>query len=134
MNPQPLTAGTDETHHAGPITVVSTPPTQYCAELVEVRVHWPSDPNNPSRVAIYGPESKSWGDRPAQVNWSAIGSVSPEEATLYATAVLLAAQIAPTLRPATGKPEQEPVDAGWTGQEAAEMHAAYDRQRQAAER
>ena len=87
-----------------PFTVVRTPADAWSSERAEVFVNW--DGGHSSRVSIDGPRDGSMGrERPATVNWSAIGSVSPAEAVLYATAILMAAQIAPTLACATGPEE-----------------------------
>ena len=84
-------------------TVVRTPAREHTAEHVEVQVALPE--GGSVRVTIYGPEDWGGGPMPAKVNWSAIGSVSPADALAYAGAIALAASIAPTLAPATGKIE-----------------------------
>ena len=98
--PDPAVVERVATH---PFEVVRTPASAWNAEHVEIRVHW-GGTSFPSRVSISGPRHRFGAAElsPAEVDWSAIGSVSPADATLYATAILMAAQIAPTLKPATG--------------------------------
>jgi hypothetical protein len=57
----------------------------------------------PVDVTIYGARTRFGEMSPAEVNWSAIGSCSPADALLYASAIALAASIAPTLAPPTGE-------------------------------
>lgn len=84
-------------------TVTRTPASTYSPEMAEVHVALPGAGS--ARVTIYGPQAKFGDFSPAQVNWSAIGSVSAADALAYAGAIALAAAIAPTLAPATGKVE-----------------------------
>lgn len=87
------------------ITFEREEPTAWTPERIEVLVRWTT--GTTSSVTVEGPRNAFGTLRPPQVNWSAIGAVSAEEATTYATAILVAAQMAATLRPATGV-EEEP--------------------------
>lgn len=86
-------------------TVDRTPAREFTPERAEVSVDLPG--GRSAKVTIFGPERWIGSDQmnPAQVNWSAIGSVGRADALAYAGAIALAASIAPTLAPATGKVE-----------------------------
>jgi hypothetical protein len=84
-------------------TVTRTPASQYSPEMAEVHVDLPT--SGSARVTLYGPDIRFGSPSPSTVNWSAIGSVSAEDALVYAGAIALAASIAPTLAPATGRDE-----------------------------
>lgn len=43
-----------------------------------------------ARVDVFGPREAFGGHQGAEVNWSAIGSVSPADATAYAEAIVVA--------------------------------------------
>jgi len=47
-----------------------------------------------ARVSVYGPRTRFGQNVPAQVNWSAIGSVGKDDALRYAAAISYAAQFA----------------------------------------
>lgn len=54
-------------------------------------------------VSIYGPHTSPWDKQPepATVNWSSIGSVTPEQARQFAAAILAAADKADELNKVT---------------------------------
>ncbi len=51
-------------------------------------------------ITVYGPDHFA---PEARINWAGIGSVSSADAIAYASAIMLAASIAPTLAPELGE-------------------------------
>lgn len=84
-----------------PLRVERRPASRWHAEEATVYVESPDGPERVYEVKAYGPRSDFGRSQPAQVNWSALGAVSAELAESYAEAILRAAEIAPTLQPAT---------------------------------
>jgi len=77
-------------------TIVTSYPTD---DLAVVSVHL-SD-GSFARVEVYRPRVKFGQPHPAEVNWSAIGSVPAVDALAYAEALRVAAELAATLEPAS---------------------------------
>lgn len=55
---------------------------------------YPYEGNTFNRIHVYRPRNEFRKDQLSEVNWSAIGSVSPEEAEQYAAGIKRAASIA----------------------------------------
>ncbi len=77
--------------------VTRTPARQFSPEYALIEFELPS--GRKMALQLSGP---SFGDA-ATVNWSGIGSVTPSDALVYASAIALAASIVPTLAGETGE-------------------------------
>ena len=77
---------------------------EYSNEVEELEIGLPS--GRTASVSLYGPDTHFGGDHvPPKVNWSAIGSVSPEDAEAFGHAMVYAATRATQLSGPTGSAE-----------------------------